>query len=133
VQLLARFWNELASQAWEDLCRLRLPHLDERSPLGKIGPWGPASRWSSGNAPEWDLVSESIDGKRLLLGEVKWSDRPFGGKALDRARGELQAKPEHVLPSRYAGHEIVRWLFVPEMEREGEALDVVSCAVLLHR
>lgn len=135
LQLLARFWGELVSQAWEDLCRDRLPYLDVQSPVGKLGPWGPASRWWSGNAPEWDLVSESIAGKRLLLGEVKWSDRPFGTKALDRALGELGAKPAPVLPSQYAGCEIVRTLFVPEVRgglAAGARENVVSCAELLH-
>jgi hypothetical protein len=29
--------------------------------------------------PEWDLVSETVEGKRLLLGETRWSFRPFSG------------------------------------------------------
>ena len=134
LQLLARYWDELVSQAWEELCRLQLPHLEDRSPVGRLGPWGPASRWWSGNAPEWDLVSESIDGKTLLLGEVKWSDKPFGTKALERARRELAAKPGPVLSARHAGHEIVRALFVPEAEAPaGVGDNVLSCETLLRR
>ncbi len=114
--LLARYWQGLAAQAWEDLCRQRLSLAYPSTPLGELGPWGPASRWWKGAAPEWDVVSESVDGRQLLLGEAKWSRRPFGVKALERASGELAAKPRPTLPAKYSGKEVVRALFVPELE-----------------
>jgi len=30
-----------------------------------------ASRWWRGNEPEWDVVAESLDRTKLLIGEVK--------------------------------------------------------------
>lgn len=117
LQLLVRFWDELAAQAWEDVCRLRLPQLEESHPLGRLGPWTSPSRWWSGAGPEWDVVAESLDGRRLLLGEAKWSGRPFGRKALDRARAELAAKPPPAHRAPRAGQEVIRALFVPEVER----------------
>jgi hypothetical protein len=120
---LARFWEDLAAQAWEDLCWSRIPQLAMAGEPGARGPWKPAARWWKGNEPEWDLVSESMDGRSLLLGEVKWSARPFGAKALVRARAELAARPRPAVPTRFDDHETVRALFVPELE-PGAELDV---------
>lgn len=60
--LLARHWPGLLGEAWEQLCRESVPQL---------GDWSSASRWWRGNEPEWDVVAESLDRSRLLLGEVK--------------------------------------------------------------
>ena len=134
---LARFWDELAAQAWEDLCRSRIADLTTAAgDVAACGPWKPAARWWKGNEPEWDLVSESLDGRTLLLGEVKWSAKPFTAKALARARGELAARPRPALPDRYGDHTEVRVLFVPDLE-SGAKLDgsepwVVTAAELLH-
>lgn len=114
-QILARFWDSLCAQSWEDLCRQQVPRLASESPLGRLGPWGPASRWWQGAQPEWDAVSESIDGGRVLLGEAKWSGRPFDRRALEQALRELTARPVPSLPSRLSDSEIVRVLFVPEV------------------
>ena len=43
------------------------------SPAGALGPWEPAQRYWRRNEPEVDLVARSVDGKRLLVGEVKWT------------------------------------------------------------
>jgi AAA+ ATPase superfamily predicted ATPase len=112
--LLSRFWNGLVSQAWEDVCRAGVPRLSSPSALLRLGPWQPASRWWRGNAPEWDVVSESVDGRRLLLGEVKWSARTQSNRELERLARTLMAKRPPSLPGRYAKHEIVRALFVPQ-------------------
>lgn len=114
-QLLARFWDSLRAEAWEDLCRLLVPRVSEETPLGALGPWGPASRWWQKEAPEWDVISESIDGERLLLGEVKWSAKPFDARALAQAASELAARSAPPLPPRYASLNVLRTLFVPEI------------------
>ena len=114
-QLLTRFWDHLCAQGWEELCRQQVPRLPAESFLGRLGPWGPASRWWHGAQPEWDVVSEALDGGKVLLGEVKWGARPFGQRALESALRELAAKPAPPLPSRLAGARLVRALFVPEL------------------
>jgi hypothetical protein len=99
-----------------------------------MGSFGPCRRWWRGNAPEWDLVAESIDGRRLLLGEVKWSARPFAPPALARAFRELLARPAPQLPGRFAGHEVHRALFVPACRPGGRVPDgavLVKAADLL--
>ena len=90
--------------------------LPESSPLGSQGPWGPASRWWKGTEPEWDVVSESLGGERLLLGEAKWSARPLSRRAMERARSELLSRPAPSLPALDSYRQIVRVLFVPEVE-----------------
>src|SRR5262249_11545085 len=59
--LLAKHWPGLLDEAWERLCRDSVSQLDD---------WSTASRWWRGNDPEWDVVAESLDRTRLLLGEV---------------------------------------------------------------
>jgi AAA+ ATPase superfamily predicted ATPase len=115
LALLDRFWPELLAAGWEDLCRRQLPRLRADTGLGRLGPWGPASRWWSGNLPEWDLVAESLDGRRLLLGEAKASDRVLARPALVHEMRRLRARESPLLPKRYEGHEQVRALFVPEV------------------
>lgn len=120
AQLLDKHWTALVSAAWEDLCRNRLQHLSARSPLGRHGRWGPASRWWSGAEPEWDVVSESLDGRRLLLAEARWSSRPLGGRSLERDLIDVSRKPAPALGERWMGHTIVRALFVPERAGGGQ-------------
>jgi AAA+ ATPase superfamily predicted ATPase len=120
-QILDRFWDSLCAQGWEELCRQQVPRLPAERSLGQLGPWGPASRWWRGAEPEWDLVSESLDGRRVLLGEVKWSARPFNRKSLEAALRELAARPAPSLPPRSSGAEIVRALFVPAVTSRGGA------------
>ncbi len=120
MKLLHKYWDRLVADAWEDICRSKVPALPSRSPLGKLGSWGPASRWWKGNLPEWDVVAEAIEGKALLLGEVKWGTRPMGRQALEHLAGSVASKPAPSLGSRYAGHSSVRVLFVPEVRETKE-------------
>ena len=115
--LLARHFPGLVATSWEDLCRRQVPRKRAGSGLAARGPWGPCRRWWHGTAPEWDLVSESEDGRRLLLGEAKWSRRAFDRADVAAAASALGAKARPALPSRYDHHEIVRALFVPETGR----------------
>ena len=129
-QWLERQFNTLTAQAWEDLCRIHLPGVRKASRIGKLGPWGPASRWWKANLPEWDVVSLSLDDRRLLLGEVKWSRRRFDKAALERAVRSVAAKPPPSLPSRYERYEVVRALFVPSLvarvARQMSGVEIVS-------
>ena len=59
--------------------------------LSGFGPWEPARRYWRGNAPELDVVARSVDGRRLLVGEVKWSEKPVAvsGAAARGGVGDL--------------------------------------------
>ncbi len=108
----------MVGQAWEELCRLRLAHLGEIAG----GTWGPAARWWRGQQPEWDVVSSSLDGDRLLLGEVKWASSPVTPRDLRQLARDLANRPAPQLS--LAGAQQVRVLFVPEIEGEAPPLDV---------
>jgi AAA+ ATPase superfamily predicted ATPase len=132
--LLARHWPRLVSEAWEDVCRRSLAAAPLGTRLAATGPFGSCRRWWHGNAPEWDLVAESIDGKRLLLGEIKWSARPIDARDVKRALGVVRTRPGPALPDRYAGHELRRALFVPEIApgiRPPDDVTLVTAAELL--
>jgi AAA+ ATPase superfamily predicted ATPase len=134
-QLLARFWDSLCAQGWEDLCRQQVARLAAESAVGQLGPWSPGSRWWHGAQPEWDLVSDSLDGRWVLLGEAKWSPRPFDGRSLNRALRELAARPAPPLPSRLEGARLLRALFVPAVKpgvpiEQPDELVVVTAADL---
>lgn len=115
VAFLDHYWGALVAHAWEELCRKRLARLGEATAIGREGPWKPAARWWSGAEVEWDLVSESVSGKRILLGEAHWSPRPMTARAVERLLRDLLSKPPPIL-ARFADHEPVRALFVPEID-----------------
>jgi AAA+ ATPase superfamily predicted ATPase len=135
LELLSHFWAHLVAMAWEDLCRGRLARLDRRLALARLGPWSAAWRWWHGAQPEWDLVSEAVDGRRLLLGECKWAARPLGAKSLEKHARTLSAKPLPSLSENYLGREIVRVLFVPAVlpktSRSVDGVIVTTCSDLL--
>ncbi|MGH9333174.1 MAG: ATP-binding protein, partial [Vicinamibacteria bacterium] len=116
LDILDRHWPSLVASAWEDLCRKGVSRARRGSALAKLGPWRPASRWWRGEAPEWDLISESQDGKRLLFGEAKWTSRPLGPRQLSPLLDALASKP---LPpvSGVGEKRIVRVVFVPDTRR----------------
>jgi hypothetical protein len=90
--LLARFWPQLVATAWEELSRDALPRLGE---------WLPGARWWHRNDPEWDIVAESIDRRKLLVGEAKL-------RATQRDLDALAARPT---PSFALGRDVVRVMF----------------------
>lgn len=72
LRLFDAGFPRLVANVWESLCRAAVPRLGAR--LG--ADYGPAARhWSSGGN-EWDVVAASVDAGALLLGEVKWTDKP---------------------------------------------------------
>ena len=122
--LWTRHAGRLVSEAWEDLCRAATPRLTSSLFRG-AGPWGPALRYWKGHGPEWDLVAESIAGDALLLGEVKWSERPYTEAALEDAIRTLLAKgAPH---ERWAyGRRLVHTLFVPRLAAKSRRLSLAG-------
>jgi uncharacterized protein len=110
VTLWGRYRQSLQAQTWEELCRRSAPGL---SATFAGTEWGPSQRHWKGNDPEFDVVAESLDGTRLLLGEVKWSDAPATADDLRSAYRKLVAKgvPGDVIAT---GRRIDYALFVPE-------------------
>ncbi len=113
-----RLRPNLEAMAWEELCRMSVPLLHRTdNALAPYGPWLPAHRYWHGNDPEFDVVASSVDGRRLLVGEAKWTahapnvrTRPLRGT--------------EVLPGA-ADCEVVKVLFIPESAAWSRALSDV--------
>ena len=112
----------LVSEAWEELCRHRLPWMDHPV-LGAAATWTPGGRWWLGQAPEWDIVAEDVDGTRVLLGEAKLGEGRGGGDVRRWAR-EVASRPAPELPARFRRHKAVRALFLPDPQRMIQVDDV---------
>jgi uncharacterized protein len=126
LSLLRSHWPRLIAFTWEELCRALVTRLDRRTTLGRAGAWQPAQRWWHGNAPEWDLVSESADGKQVLLGETKWSFHPFAREELARLAHQTARKAAPPPVGRSEPDDVLRALFVPELaERTPRRIDGV--------
>ncbi|MGE3163873.1 MAG: ATP-binding protein [Planctomycetota bacterium] len=132
--ILQRYWDALLALGWEQLCRQQLPKLGASSLLGDEA-WGAAARWWQANEPE---LAEGLNRSRLLLGEAKWSARPFDRKLLKKAALELAQRRAPVLAGRYSRHEVVRVLLVPAItpqdddgRRTIEGVCVLTAADLL--
>jgi len=72
VKRVERNLSSFTAAAWEELCRRAVPFLMEAES------YSPASRWwgngTDGRQMEIDIVSESGNGKTLLVGEAKWTE-----------------------------------------------------------
>jgi len=110
-----RLCGALVAETWEDLCRQCVPRLDvagSAAGRGGCAPWSVAGRYWHGNGPEWDVVARSVDGARLLVGEVKWGGGDPEG-AVRAATRDLAGKgvpPISGLDPR--GVDIVRVVFM---------------------
>ena len=110
LQIWHRYRPGLEAYAWEELCRMAVPLLHRiDGPIARFGPFEPAQRYWHGNAPEYDIVARSLDGRRILVGEARWPAKgvaPAGWEAGRRAGAAS-------LPGA-ADAELVHALFVPD-------------------
>jgi hypothetical protein len=121
LALLRRYWPGLLARTWEDLCRRWMPRAGGNSSIAQRGPWEPGCRWWHGEAAEWDVVSRSLDGKTLMLGEAKWSARPQRLSDIKRAAEEIRGKQKPTI-ALFAGNALVTYvLFVPALDRGARA------------
>jgi uncharacterized protein len=98
----------LFSIAWEELCRSAISNFTYENYL-----FGGASRYWHKSDVEWDILSESADGKALLIGEAKWLSKTPTAAWIYKTIEELQAKglpPE----SKHLKQRLFYVLFVSE-------------------
>ena len=120
LQYWYRHRPSLEALAWEELCRMAVPLLHRTdTPLADLGPFEPAQRYWRGNAPERDVVARSIDGRRLLVGEAKWTAT---AGLVSRIGRQQQAVD---LPGATSS-EIVHVLFVPDAREAETGAGVVT-------
>ncbi len=91
LMLWEKYEQHLFSETWEELCRRCVAHLHPGTSLAAAGPWHPARCYWRGKGPEWDVVSLSLDRRKLLLGEVKWHSAEATDRVVrDAYRGLLR-------------------------------------------
>jgi hypothetical protein len=89
---VARSFSQHVAEIWEELARASVPRL-------RVGGqnFGVASRWwgtGLDRAPlEIDIVAESEDGRSLLLGEAKWSEKTDAPRLRERLKRSAENLP----------------------------------------
>jgi len=113
AELWRRERERLFAESWEDLCRRAIPAIAESDPrLGRGSAWLPAARYWHGGGPEWDAVTSTVDGSRLLVGEAKWSEQPVADIESIAARLAAKGAP----PVAGTGDtEVFRCVLVPRV------------------
>jgi len=107
--------TDLVSTVWEELCRQWVSSGAARHPrLKEMGDWEPARRFWHGDEPEWDVVSQTLDGRCVLLGEVKWSEHPFDVQKLRSLAKTLLTKGIPAVKG-LRDKELLHVIFVPEV------------------
>ena len=114
ASLRKSLWRKYASRLyaaeWEELARRSVVTSKRLARLsGKNDFWMPAGRWWQGEAHELDVVSVNGSRTKTLIGEVKWSERPFTRKEV----ASLATKFATIAPPPGLPHDVVRALFLP--------------------
>jgi hypothetical protein len=122
-RLKAEFRSHVAA-VWGALARQSVPFTRLHGTR-----WGAASRWwttGSSGGTEFDVVAESLDGKAVLVGEAKWTDRRSDAA---RLAADLRARASAAPFVRGRKLHLVLWLKRPRADLRGVAV-VTPDAVL---
>ena len=103
----------LFATTWEELCRLAVPLLSEKWD----GIYEPAGRFWQGQGPEWDVLSQTSDGRHLLVGEVKWTEKTPSSQWIYKTIQELKNKGIPPV-QRQPNVQLHYVLFVPEKPKQ---------------
>jgi hypothetical protein len=94
---------------WEELCRSAVPILSEHWEAI----YKPAGRFWQGQGFEWDVLSQSLDGRHFLIGEAKWTEKKPSVQWIYKTVQTLKAKG--IPPVERHSHAQIHYvLFVPE-------------------
>jgi uncharacterized protein len=107
LKFLMDVWPQLRAEAWEELCRQAVPHLSAADRT-----WGPARRHWMSRGHEWDVVSASLDGHAILLGECKSLSRNARSTDIDKIVRGLMSKQIPPL-KKLDGKRIEYLVFIP--------------------
>jgi AAA+ ATPase superfamily predicted ATPase len=118
-----KLWREarpgLVSAIWEDLCRQWVSSAGtaQHASLRDKGDFEPARRFWHGEGPEWDVVSQTLDERVVLLGEVKWSESPVD---IPKLRSLAKALLKKGIPpvKGLRDKELCHVVFVPEVTQD---------------
>ncbi len=104
-RLIQEQFPQHVSGVWEELARKSCAYVEIGGTV-----WHPGMRWwgngRNGDALEIDLLAESLDKTRLLVGEVKWREQIDLDKTLFTLRQKIENLP---LRKKYAQVELALW------------------------
>lgn len=103
----------LFSATWEELCRSAVPALSENWETI----YEPAGRFWQGQDHEWDILSQSPDGRYFLIGEAKWTEKKPSSQWIHKTIQELKNKGIPPV-KRHPNTQIRYVLFIPEMPKQ---------------
>ena len=111
-QIISKTLNEFVANRWEILCRNAVSGNVVDGTL-----WNVAGRWwgsiSRDKSVELDIVAESMDRKKILIGECKWTEPDYA----ERLFADLKERAEG-LPL-VKGKEVVYCLFLKYPPKDG--------------
>lgn len=118
LQIVEQHFSQHVSTWWEKLCQQAVSGQYIQGDLYNIASrwWGSVSREET---IELDVVAESIDGKKLLVGECKWTE----GENSNRLLGELMEKASKLPFAK--NKEIVPMLFLKQEATHGSQAHVM--------
>jgi len=103
----------LFATTWKDLCRSAVPILSEKWETI----YEPSGRFWQGQGPEWDVLSQSPDGKHFLIGEAKWTEKKPTVHWIQNTIQELKNKG--IPPVKRHPHAQIHYvLFIPEKPKQ---------------
>lgn len=123
LRKLEQVWTQLRTEAWQEACRLAIPHMElfDRT-------WYPAGRTWSTRHSDWDIVSSSVEEDTIILGECRNLARPAEQKDLEKMMRTIMTKTvPAAINETNARIEFV--LFVPEIATPGRAAPAAAAGV----
>lgn len=114
IKWLKQALPRLFSIMWEELCRLAVPFLSKKL-AGEF--YGQAGRFWHGQGLEWDILAKSEDGKKLLIGEAKWSVKAPTIQFILKTIEEIKNKGIPPI-SRHPNAVVTYVVFVPEKPKK---------------
>ena len=103
----------LFATTWEELCRSAVPILSEKWEAI----YEPAGRFWQGHGPEWDVLSQSPDGRHFLIGEAKWTEKKPSAQWIQKTIQELKNKGIPPV-KRHPDAQVHYVLFIPEKPKQ---------------
>ena len=116
-EMISAGLSDFVGARWETLCR----HAVSGNVIDGVA-WNVAGRWwgsvSKDKSVELDVVAESIDKKKVLIGECKWTEGEYAGRLFENLMERSRQCPF------IKGREVVYVLFLKHPSKDGMTKNV---------